>query len=135
MADFETDLTMRIIKSVQGLHVNSTCVRITMDDGVIYEMLHRQDCCESVSLEEFDCTVEDWDGALVVKAYASSERQEDKDSGTTTYTFYSLWTSRGYLHLRWCGSSNGYYSESVDFEEATINTESDTLDGILEDDS
>lgn len=94
-----------------------------------YEMYHRLDCCEVVYVEDVTGDIKDIIGSEVIQAEViqadESESNEmpgdmlDKgDESSFTWTFYKLATAKGYLTIRWYGTSNGYYSESVDFFRA-----------------
>lgn len=85
---------------------------ITMD-GFVYRLLHFQDCCENVEIEDICGDIKDAKG-LVVRAEVSSNKSFSVDI-RNTWTFYKLDTVNGSLTIRFHGSSNGYYSEEVSF--------------------
>lgn len=95
------------------------------EDGKKYHLYHDQDCCETVSIESINGNLSDLVGSpiLVAEEVTSGENPEDvnvKELGyqdSFTWTFYKFATVKGYVDIRWYGESNGYYSESVDFEE------------------
>ena len=108
-------LVGEIIKSVSTLEQHAGEVVFTCESGKVVRMYHEQDCCESVSLADFCGDASDIIGSTVVSAEERSSRQST-DYGSETWTFYEIQTSKGSLWLRWCGWSNGYYSESVDID-------------------
>lgn len=87
------------------------------EDGSKAKWFHRQDCCESVTIDD---VIGDWSDLLGHPLLVAEERTnegEDEDGyGTETWTFYTFRSIGGSVDVKWYGSSNGYYSESVDFE-------------------
>jgi len=84
----------------------------------IYKMFHYKQCCESVYIEDI-CGELDW---LIGTPILLAEERISEDGPLYEYhesfcwTFYEIATLNGAVTIRWYGSSNGYYSESVDFE-------------------
>lgn len=113
------DLLNKVFKSVEitnadpddDIGYNDYVVFTTIDDEV-YVMMHSQDCCETVYLESVDndTTVLVGSQILVAEVRTNSKKQLN---GSETWTFYLLGTNEGCCNFRWYGSSNGYYSESV----------------------
>ena len=98
-------------------------VIFTTVDGDVYKLLHIQDCCESVSIESIVGDLNDLVGEEILRAeeaenlfdiIKNADKEESSDE-SYTWTFYKLATRKGYVDIRWYGSSNGYYSEGVDF--------------------
>ncbi len=87
-------------------------------DGYIYSMCHQQDCCESVVIDDINGDLEDLVGSPILQSEeATSSDNPDGEAyeyESQTWTFYKFATKKGHVTIRWYGSSNGYYSESVD---------------------
>jgi len=89
---------------------------------------HSQDCCESVYIEDICGDLDDLVGApLLVAEEVSNYDAEPLYEGEESYTwtFYKFATRKGYVDVRWYGSSNGYYSESVSVEVVDTTVEED----------
>ena len=93
------------------------------EDGREWKMHHDQDCCESVTIDDIVGDLEDLlNTPIILAEECSNEAPEtSKDSkypdDSFTWTFYRFRTIKGTVVIKWYGSSNGYYSESVSFME------------------
>ena len=115
------NLIGQTISTIDGMARGNDKIYITLTNGSKFLMYHAQDCCESVQLEDVCGDVEDLIGSPIVRAEESSsgdgQPPKGADPGCFTWTFYIIGTSRGTVTLRWLGTSNGYYSEEVNFIE------------------
>lgn len=106
------------IESIEGLEQYSDELVIRTSKGKA-RFYHAQDCCEIVSIEDFELD-SDLTGAVLLSAEEVIGENEigeyDESDCSSTWTFYKFETSKGGLFVRWLGQSNGYYSESVDYE-------------------
>lgn len=88
------------------------------EDGRTFVFYHSQDCCENVRIEDVCGDLDDLVGSAILQAEAVSNEDEPVLEGADSYTwtFYKFATIKGAVTVRWLGESNGYYSESVEFD-------------------
>lgn len=117
-------------KTLVGVSVNDTDDQILFrtSDGAVYQQHHEQDCCESVYVESVVGDLSDLIGNPILLAEEVCNRDANPTDPAPaadlieyqesfTWAFYKLSTIKGSITIRWYGSSNGYYSERVDFVE------------------
>ena len=118
MSEKFESLLGRTIVSVEKTHDELTFIT---GDAEQFRLYHEQDCCESVTISDVCGDFADLIGLPLLQADESSNSESDDDKDeSVTWTFYRMTTMKGQVVITWCGSSNGYYSESVSFEQCKV---------------
>ena len=106
-------------KTLTDIKVDEYEIYLYTTCGFEYKLYHEQDCCESVYVESVVGDTQDLIGEPLLLAEevqnASEPAPENEyEPESYTWTFYKLATRKGYVDIRFFGSSNGYYGEGVD---------------------
>lgn len=115
-----SELTELVGKTFSEVKNTGDEIQFLSDGGKDYRLYHSQDCCEHVYVEDVIGNLADLTGSPIVSAEEiSSEGTPPQHDGeeSFTWTFYRIGTAKGSVTIRFYGSSNGYYSESVEFGE------------------
>lgn len=110
-----SELKNKIVKNIDLNTSYSDELIFECESGERYKMFHQQDCCESVDLNEVIGDLTDLIGSPILEAEMVTNQSDSSAYESFTWTFYKLSTIKGSVTLRWYGTSNGYYSEEVDF--------------------
>lgn len=113
--DFNILLGKTLVKCCQGGHDDNDAILFTTDTGKEYALGHQQDCCEHVYIEDVVGELQDLVGSPLLEASEDSSCGEGEGGygDSYTWTYYKLGTIKSHVNIRFYGSSNGYYSESV----------------------
>jgi hypothetical protein len=90
----------------------------TADNGRRFVFYYEPDCCARCSIEEVIGDLDDLVGSPILEAeeVSSDDAPEPASADESyTWTFYRFATAKGSVVVRWLGTSNGWYSESVSF--------------------
>lgn len=123
--DPEIGIENLVGRTLIDIDVNEGKSRIifTTKGGNKYMMYHEQDCCESVSIDDIIGDIKDLIGTPIIRSSEDTNNDDPPENhdDSWTWTFYNIATIKGHVTIRWFGTSNGYYSESVDFIEIDEN--------------
>ena len=111
------DLKGRSLYKVEKIEDRELIFYLT--DSNYVRMYHEQDCSECVYIEDICGDLDDLVGSPLMEAeavsdYSAGPLSEEEES--YTWTFYKFSTRKGSVTVRWYGSSNGWYSESISIE-------------------
>lgn len=115
---FQVQFDDLIGKTITDVLQSDDLIEFKTTDGTTYQMYHSQDCCESVYVGDIAGDLNSLIGETVLQAYEETSTDLPplgEYDESYTWTFYRIRTIKDTIVIRWYGTSNGYYSESVEF--------------------
>ena len=106
-------------EQIQGMTITAVVYKEVNESLLIHlnthvlEMIHHQDCCETVYLADVVGSFEDLIGYPLLEVSESIVDIATEDYSSTA-SYYNFKTVKASVQLRWIGESNGYYSETID---------------------
>ena len=124
-------------KTFKKVYTDNYEERLVFEGIRSFQFYHSQSCCERVSIVDICGDLSDLKNSPILQAEESSSSDIDTNTedlisedlefcrgyeknytpDSRTWTFYRFGTIKGSVVIRWYGSSNGYYSERVEFGE------------------
>ena len=106
------------ITEVFGANKDSLAVKFTLENGKKMSIYHCQNCCETVIVHSIKGDINDIIGVPILKAFEEHEEPENNNweyqPESHTWSNFTFTTEKGEVVIQWLGTSNGYYSETVD---------------------
>ena len=105
-----TDIRGMIFTSVRQ---NGDFILFENDEWLV-EIGHHQDCCEDVYIESLVGDLYDLINTPILVAderTCNYDPPNGRNPVSYSWTFYCFASVKGYVDIRWFGSSNGYYGE------------------------
>ena len=81
-----------------------------------YALRHDQNCCEDVYIDDVCGELSNLENAEITYAEKTTNEGFPKNEydNSCTWTFFKFATNKGWVDVRFYGTSNGYYSEDAD---------------------
>ena len=91
-------------------------MKFNFSDGSFCYMKHMQDCCEIVTIDDICGDLSDLCNTPILNAELVTNTKDNRKEWDESFTwsFYKFATIKGYVDIKWYGTSNGCYSEMAD---------------------
>lgn len=114
-------LSRLVGRTIEKIDKTDTYIKFFTKDGAMFKLYHHKDCCEDVYIDDICGNLDDLIGVPIRKAREDKNDQcyidpNNQFKGTYTWTFYNFATSKGYVTIKFYGTSNGNYSEKISVE-------------------